>query len=102
MNLDLPSSSSKRQNSTNQKKKSYKPRKSNIRTQENQTQKNHKWILYKTKSIHIYQHKPSSTIPTQSKIKIKKILEFRFGIIFNKNTKEHRPRLNIRTQTQIF
>ena len=38
MNLDLPSSSSRTQKSTNPKKeKSYKPRKSNIRTQENQT-----------------------------------------------------------------
>ena len=26
----------------------------------------------KKKTIHIYQHKPNSTIPTQSKIKIKK------------------------------
>ena len=67
MNLDLPSSSSKRQNSTNLKKKSYKPRKSNIRTQENQTQKNHKWILYKqNQSIYVYIHKPNYPKQNQS------------------------------------
>ena len=31
-----------------------------------------------------YQHK--------AKLKLKKILELRSGIIFNKNTKEHKPR----------
>ena len=67
MNLDLPSSSSKRQNSTNLKKKSYKPRKSNIWTQENQTQKNHKWILYKqNQSIYVYIHKPNYPKQNQS------------------------------------
>ena len=49
------------------KKKSYKPRKSNIRTQENQTQKNHKWILYKqNQSIYVYIHKPNYPKQNQS------------------------------------
>ena len=67
MNLDMPSSSSKRQKSTNPKKISYKPRKSIIRTQENQTQKNHKWILYKqNQSIYVYIHKPNYPKQNQS------------------------------------
>ena len=65
MNLDMPSSSSKRQKSTNPKIKIIQTQKIKHKNTRKQTQKIHKWILYKqNQSIYVYIHK--SNYPKQN------------------------------------
>ena len=92
MNSKLTSSSSRTHE--------HKCRKSNTGTQENQTQKNHKWTSYKTKSIHIYTQTKLSKRKNRFK-SINLINTIMYKIPTNSNKPSSIPQAYQQQQTQL-